>query len=104
MLLLVVIMPASAPGIASCARARPLPQSAVPANIEMAIAVRSDEHTSELQSLMRISYAVFCLKKHNANFYMSTLFIVLFFSSGLQLDDTIEDIALAACSSKPTDE
>src|SRR3546814_2207153 len=28
---------------------------------------RSEEHTSELQSLMRISYAVFCLKKqHNA--------------------------------------
>src|SRR3546814_4627592 len=26
---------------------------------------RSDEHTSELQSLMRISYAVFCLKKKN---------------------------------------
>src|SRR3546814_9702311 len=26
---------------------------------------RSEEHTSELQSLMRISYAVFCLKKHN---------------------------------------
>src|SRR3546814_6561281 len=26
-------------------------------------AVRSEEHTSELQSLMRISYAVFCLKK-----------------------------------------
>src|SRR3546814_6978557 len=26
-------------------------------------AMRSDEHTSELQSLMRISYAVFCLKK-----------------------------------------
>src|SRR3546814_7119540 len=36
-------------------------------------AVRSEEHTSELQSLMRISYAVFCLKKkknitqHNKN-------------------------------------
>src|SRR3546814_4872870 len=31
--------------------------------------VRSEEHTSELQSLMRISYAVFCLKKkmHNYN-------------------------------------
>src|SRR3546814_7685032 len=29
------------------------------------IAGRSDEHTSELQSLMRISYAVFCLKKQN---------------------------------------
>src|SRR3546814_7518226 len=27
------------------------------------IQVRSEEHTSELQSLMRISYAVFCLKK-----------------------------------------
>src|SRR3546814_10865891 len=29
--------------------------------------VRSEEHTSELQSLMRISYAVFCLKKNNIN-------------------------------------
>src|SRR3546814_4674760 len=28
-----------------------------------ALTVRSEEHTSELQSLMRISYAVFCLKK-----------------------------------------
>src|SRR3546814_4923899 len=30
-------------------------------------AERSEEHTSELQSLMRISYAVFCLKKKNTN-------------------------------------
>src|SRR3546814_4387236 len=30
---------------------------------EQRAAVRSEEHTSELQSLMRISYAVFCLKK-----------------------------------------
>src|SRR3546814_5722365 len=29
------------------------------------LAYRSEEHTSELQSLMRISYAVFCLKKKN---------------------------------------
>src|SRR3546814_2239076 len=29
------------------------------------VAVRSEEHTSELQSLMRISYAVFCLTKKN---------------------------------------
>src|SRR3546814_10319538 len=29
---------------------------------------RSEEHTSELQSLMRISYAVFCLKKKNNNY------------------------------------
>src|SRR3546814_5922648 len=30
---------------------------------KVAIVPRSEEHTSELQSLMRISYAVFCLKK-----------------------------------------
>src|SRR3546814_8613712 len=29
--------------------------------------LRSEEHTSELQSLMRISYAVFCLKKKNTD-------------------------------------
>src|SRR3546814_8754356 len=29
--------------------------------------VRSEEHTSELQSIMRISYAVFCLKKKNVH-------------------------------------
>src|SRR3546814_9038535 len=29
--------------------------------------IRSEEHTSELQSLMRISYAVFCLKKKNTD-------------------------------------
>src|SRR3546814_2932548 len=29
------------------------------------VRIRSEEHTSELQSLMRISYAVFCLKKKN---------------------------------------
>src|SRR3546814_6661476 len=29
------------------------------------VSIRSEEHTSELQSLMRISYAVFCLKKKN---------------------------------------
>src|SRR3546814_9798206 len=31
--------------------------------------LRSEEHTSELQSLMRISYAVFCLKKKNTTNY-----------------------------------
>src|SRR3546814_5131562 len=33
------------------------------ARAKLARIVRSEEHTSELQSLMRISYAVFCLKK-----------------------------------------
>src|SRR3546814_1870000 len=32
-------------------------------SIDQAPVTRSEEHTSELQSLMRISYAVFCLKK-----------------------------------------
>src|SRR3546814_5728871 len=31
--------------------------------VTIALGCRSEEHTSELQSLMRISYAVFCLKK-----------------------------------------
>src|SRR3546814_9421531 len=41
--------------------------------IRNAAALRSEEHTSELQSLMRISYAVFCLKKKtkNNNYIMS---------------------------------
>src|SRR3546814_7408570 len=59
-------------------RERALPPSSEPApapageptNAEMVEAVRdwierSEEHTSELQSLMRISYAVFCLQKKN---------------------------------------
>src|SRR3546814_10281122 len=33
--------------------------------ISKSLSYRSEEHTSELQSLMRISYAVFCLKKKN---------------------------------------
>src|SRR3546814_3841915 len=37
--------------------------SAVAFSTILAVVARSEEHTSELQSLMRISYAVFCLKK-----------------------------------------
>src|SRR3546814_4133345 len=47
---------------------------------------RSEEHTSELQSLMRISYAVFCLKKKNIHKkiqYITT-------SAGYQLHQTTE--------------
>src|SRR3546814_8437486 len=32
--------------------------------------LRSEEHTSELQSLMRISYAVFCMKKKQQNYHV----------------------------------
>src|SRR3546814_6916467 len=42
-----------------------LPFSVVPGNHDYDSVWRSEEHTSELQSLMRISYAVFCLKKKN---------------------------------------
>src|SRR3546814_4513928 len=40
---------------------------AVGLGIAELLAPRSEEHTSELQSLMRISYAVFCLKKKTIN-------------------------------------
>src|SRR3546814_4182064 len=41
--------------------------ASVSSRISLGIYSRSEEHTSELQSLMRISYAVFCLKKKNKN-------------------------------------
>src|SRR3546814_2199185 len=37
---------------------------------------RSEEHTSELQSLMRISYAVFCLKKKKLNYNQHTYALI----------------------------
>src|SRR3546814_699136 len=37
--------------------------------LEPAKSSRSEEHTSELQSLMRISYAVFCLKKNKTSIH-----------------------------------
>src|SRR3546814_4826101 len=46
--------------------AEDLPEGAVAMSLEALteqLKTRSEEHTSELQSLMRISYAVFCLKK-----------------------------------------
>src|SRR3546814_1017788 len=41
-------------------------QARIPSRSPTATAVRSEEHTSELQSLMRISYAVFCLQKQTS--------------------------------------
>src|SRR3546814_9643835 len=38
---------------------------------------RSEEHTSELQSLMRISYAVFCLKKKKTHIFSKTTITTL---------------------------
>src|SRR3546814_1672229 len=46
------------------AEARPLRAALIVGRVDLGEdRVRSEEHTSELQSLMRISYAVFCLKK-----------------------------------------
>src|SRR3546814_5968555 len=42
------------------------------ASIKLGRRFRSEEHTSELQSLMRISYAVFCLKKKTKQYQGST--------------------------------
>src|SRR3546814_6232782 len=54
------------PLVSTAARSRPGPVEFCARRIErnfLAGPDRSEEHTSELQSLMRISYAVFCLKK-----------------------------------------
>src|SRR3546814_2860786 len=45
------------------------PRRKFPAFAVHLIGYRSEEHTSELQSLMRISYAVFCLKKKKTNIH-----------------------------------
>src|SRR3546814_8735939 len=47
--------------------AQPLAPRAYP-HAQSPYGARSEEHTSELQSLMRISYAVFCLKKKKTNY------------------------------------
>src|SRR3546814_2906436 len=48
----------------SDAQATMLPPTAAGGDYAVQFAARSEEHTSELQSLMRISYAVFCLQKN----------------------------------------
>src|SRR3546814_10318968 len=54
------------PAISRCGmRARSTATGLPPMSLPSAMVSRSEEHTSELQSLMRSSYAVFCLKKKN---------------------------------------
>src|SRR3546814_10579887 len=61
--------PSMRPNLLSFALCLALPGMALAHGESSAVeaAPRSDEHTSELQSLMRISYAVFCLKKKKNN-------------------------------------
>src|SRR3546814_7054214 len=50
-------------------------ERAIDVPVAVSVLPRSEEHTSELQSLMRISYAVFCLKKITyTHSYCTTLF------------------------------
>src|SRR3546814_8034398 len=53
----------SAMSSASCSPSRPLLSAPIGKTLVLPASRRSEEHTSELQSLMRTSYAVFCLKK-----------------------------------------
>src|SRR3546814_7730181 len=52
------------------AELNPIPEEVQRTNVERnRFNNRSEEHTSELQSLMRISYAVFCLKKNTLHYF-----------------------------------
>src|SRR3546814_2920642 len=77
------MVPYAEPGVRAEGRCRccdqgrslrpPVNNGDVPSQTELRSALRtsagrSEEHTSELQSLMRISYAVFCLKKKNTTY------------------------------------
>src|SRR3546814_4146115 len=54
-----------------------------PVGDQPAVTLRSEEHTSELQSLMRISYAVFCLKKKKINTRTATCSVTIMYKDKL---------------------
>src|SRR3546814_3896330 len=59
------LFPLAAAGQAGVERALEQMRSEIERGMRLMGCTRSEEHTSELQSLMRISYDVFCLKKKN---------------------------------------
>src|SRR3546814_9162734 len=66
-----------APGRSAILSPAPAPLAAHPlicraSAVDRQLRYRSEEHTSELQSLMRISYAVFCLKKQKNKYTIAT--------------------------------
>src|SRR3546814_3317198 len=71
-----VTSPQAFAGLAAAGRAVRRPERAL-ALSDHNVPTRSEEHTSELQSLMRISYAVFCLNKKNTPYSADA---VLYFS------------------------
>src|SRR3546814_7493213 len=70
-----------------------------PTGVEIVIAIaakqtiRSEEHTSELQSLMRISYAVFCLKKKKTQLD-SKKYIHIYESSDKKTNNIVSQVNL----------
>src|SRR3546814_6376330 len=64
--------PVSSPRSAFCIDSCMLRPIAITSPTDFIAVERSEEHTSELQSLMRISYAVFCLKKKKKTPYYLT--------------------------------
>src|SRR3546814_8714022 len=65
--------------------------SAMAHGIPVVLHVRSEEHTSELQSLMRISYAVFCLKKKQKQVKMNVETILINRNKQAKLYDTTKN-------------
>src|SRR3546814_8170209 len=61
------LLPAEADLMKQFGTSRTVLREAIKMLAAKGMVVRSEEHTSELQSLMRISYAVFCLKKKKRN-------------------------------------
>src|SRR3546814_8992836 len=57
-------------------RQRPFEELVKELKAHAAAEERSEEHTSELQSLMRISYAVFCLKRQNTSSIYITIYTI----------------------------
>src|SRR3546814_7933190 len=67
----VIVVPTPTPSPTPSPTPTPTPTPGGPAADCPTGFTRSEEHTSELQSLMRSSYAVFCLKKKNTHQYIT---------------------------------
>src|SRR3546814_5831012 len=64
--------------------------------------MRSEEHTSELQSLMRISYAVFCLKKKKRHYTATQITIITMEYTARKTEQLNTNIKHTTFSTKPT--
>src|SRR3546814_7470158 len=58
------------------------------------VPVRSEEHTSELQSLMRISYAVFCLKKKNKHKNLTQKTHIIIITPNFHYSNTVNTLMI----------